>query len=71
MDRKVTTERYAYFCNDCNINVCIDCQRLLKSEENMIDLKPSLCKEFIKENELKVKNKKKKMKFQVSSMALV
>ena len=25
----------------------------------MIDLKPSLCKEFMKENELNVKNKKK------------
>ena len=70
-DRKVTTERHVYFCNDCNINVCIDCHRLLKSEENMIDLKPSLCKEFMKENEIKMKDKKKIKKLQVGSIVSV
>ena len=24
-NRRVATEKHVYFCNDCNINICIDC----------------------------------------------
>ena len=41
-NREVTTEKHAHCCSDCNMNVCIDCHRLLKSEQDMLAIKDEL-----------------------------
>ena len=57
-NRRVSTEKHVYFCNDCNINICIDCHQLLKAEEDMLGLKEVLYKRFINEEDPKFKKKK-------------
>ena len=64
-NRRVTMEKHIYFCNDCNINICIDYHRLLKTKEDMLGIKEMLCKRFINEEDPKFKKKRSVMQLNV------
>ena len=52
-DRKVEHYKHAYFWNDCNIHFIIEFQIILKNDEEILDFKKYLSKNFMKEERKK------------------
>ena len=71
MNRKLMIEKYIYFYNDYNINICIDYHRLLKNEQDMVAIKEELSKKFNKEENPRERKNKSMMLQSILSVTVV